>query len=84
MVRNFKVEERHIHLNAVGTGDVITVPHGVVKNWVLTDIGLEGIYELEFDIEPSIKCHNMYENKSWYRICNSSTDQPILKRIEAE
>ncbi|MBO5479533.1 MAG: hypothetical protein J6A04_07700 [Clostridia bacterium] len=80
MVREFNCEERHIHVNVVGVGDVITIPKGVAVNWVLKDIQLDGLYEMNFDIVMATKHHNMLCNKSWYRICRSS-NQAILKRI---
>ena len=81
MVREFGKRERHIHVNAVGIGDVITIPYGVVENCAFKDIGLEGIYEIDFDIRDAVKYHNMYSNQSWYRICNTSAKTPILLRI---
>lgn len=81
MVRKFNGSERHISINVVGRGDVITIPNGVVVNWVLKDISLDGLYEMRFDIDIAVKHHNMYKNQSWYRICNNSKNQTVLKRI---
>ena len=77
-------EERHVSINVVGLGDIITVPYGVVSNWRLENIGLEDLYEFECDIYPAIKYHNMYLRKAWYKVCMNSKDQPILLRINGD
>lgn len=84
MLREFSVKQRQIHLNAVGIGDVISISNGVLNNWKLFDIGLDGIYELNFEIHMRVKHHNLFNNKSWYKVCRNSNEQPILKRIQGE
>lgn len=87
MLREFKInkrKERHIHINAVGIGDVITVSKGVATNWVLKDFGLEGIYELDFEMMDAVNHQNMYSSKSWYKICRNKKNIPILLRIDGK